>query len=424
MVKVFLSQVCDVGNKGDQAILKSEVSFLKSVFPGVDVCVSTLWSHELVKKIESGVTVHSSLVDLRFHNRDVPSVLFPAVFVIQVFLSTLSALLARYGLPAFYRSEIMNDIKAADLVLSSGHQPFNEGSFHSKTLWSKLGSLFVLFWGVMDVFIAKKVFNKPFVTFPQSVGPFNTFWGKLFSRFIFKNVDVLNLREDVSAGFINGYSVKKVQILRDMAFLFEVRSGAFEHQYRRPLLGVSPCFYLGITMDEKENYIRVSAKALDYLQERFGFKVVFLPSQTTMGKSMMMEKVQDDLAACQMIMQSMVHREGIEILDSSSVEEFCGVLAQLDLLVSTRMHPTILASKVAVPFVEVTYEYKQTGLLKILGLSDVSIPAAGLSFEGLVGKTEYVWKEKDRIRKHLSEVVPVIADETRRALEGCLQGIV
>jgi len=421
MVKVVISQVCNVGNKGDQAILKSEVAFLRSIFPGADVSVSTLWSYELVARVEPTVRVHSSLVDLRVRNRDVPLVLSPFVFVIQVFLSTLSALLARCGLPALYRSELINDFKAANLVLSSGHQPFNEGSFHSKTLWSKLGSLFVLFWGVMDVLIARKIFKKPFGTFPQSVGPFNTFWGKLFSRFIFRNVDFLNLREDVSAGFIRGYSVKKVQILRDMAFLFDVPSVDNSGKYRHPLLGVSPCFYLGITQHEKENYVRVSAKALDYLQEKYDFKVVFLPSQTTMGKSMIMEKVPDDLAACELIKALMVHKEGVEILRSSSVEEFCDVLAQLDLLVSTRMHPTILASKVPVPFVEVTYEHKQTGLLRILGLSDVSVPASGISFEGLVDKTEYVWKEKDRICNHLLGAVPAIVGETKRSLEVSLR---
>lgn len=424
MVNILISQVCDIGNKGDQAIFKSEIVFLRKIFTNVTISASTLWSYSLITKVESNIRVYSPLVDLKIRGKEVPLLLFPVVFIMQVFFSILSALSMKYGLCGFYRSDLIKSIKDADLVLSSGHQPFNEGSFHSKTLWSKLGSIFILFWGVMDVLVAKKIFRKSFATFPQSVGPFNTLWGRIFSKFIFGNIDILNLREDVSISFIRGYRVKKIHVLRDMAFLFNSQTEKSSSTYNHPLLGVSPCFYLGISQQEKENYIRVSAKVLDFLKEKYGFNIIFLPSQTTSGKSMLLEKIPDDQTACELIIRQMVNKTGVALLRSSSVDEFCAALSHLDLLVSTRMHPTILASKVPVPFVELIYEYKQTGLLKVLGLSYVGLPTADLSVEELVNKIEYVWKNKDKIYKHLTEVVPSIEVKTRNSLKQSLTNLI
>lgn len=424
MVSVFISQVCDVGNKGDQAILKSEISLLRRLFPEAKISVSTLWSRELLKRVEPTVRVHSPLVDLKFANRESPLLLYPVVIAIQFLLSILSALFAKANLPPFYRASTIRDIQAADIVISSGHEPFMEGSIYKRgSMWLKGANLFVIFWGVIDILVAKKIFNKPFTTFPQSAGPFRTFLGRLFAKFIFNSMDVICLREDLSADFLEKLGVRTpVFALADMAFLFEGYS-RHEYQFRHPLIGVSPCFCGGMTKAERENYVLVLSKTLDYLVAKYGVNVIFLPSQTTSGRAMMKEKRPDDFVACSMILQKMLRKEKAEILSVQSVEEFDNVIGKLDLLIATRMHPSILASTKSIPFVAITYEHKQIGLLSRLGVSDVGIDVNHLSFEQLRIKTEYVWNERDNIRSRLLAKVPLIQWKTRVIMEQLIQSL-
>lgn len=424
---MFITQCDNVANKGDQAILRSEINILKEIFENVEISASTLWSEELLKRMEPNLHVCRPLIDFRVGRKESPLIFYPFLFFLQFFLSMISIMLAKIHLKPLYRSDVIDQYQHADLIISSGHEPFMEGSLYQKrySVYYKGANLFMLFWGAYDAFIAKKIFRKPFMTFPQSIGPFKTLLGRCLAKFIFSNLDAILLREDVSLRFLEGLGIRApIYITADMSFLFENHL-KFDRQLQKPIIGVSPCFPLGMYACEahKQNYVLAISKVLDYLIMKYGLKVAFLPSQIGQSKAAIEMGIPDDLEACQMIFQNMLHKDKAEILNVQTAEEFESLIGQLDLLITTRMHPSILASINYVPFVSIIYEHKQTGLLEKLGLENTGIDINDVSYDTLKNKVEHAWKRRDRIKRQLLSRIPLLQKQIRDAVRGVISNL-
>jgi len=427
--KVFITQACDAGNKGDQGILKSQIALIRKLFPNSEIYVATWWSKELLKRVEPEIRVFSPLVDFKVREKEVPLILYPQTLVITFFLSLVSALSVKFNIRPIYRGDYLIALNDVDVVISSGHQPFVEGSMYGpRTIFSMVANDMVLLWGALDVFIAKKIFSKRFATFPQSVGPFFTLVGRFFARFIFGNLDAVCVREDISKTTLTQLNIKTpIYSLNDMAFFFEPTDQR-QVALRRPIVGVSPCYVDGMTKEEKAHYVSVLVETLQKVHEKYGANILFLPSQTTKGKSMSVFGNEDDLEVSRTIQKSMITRfgkvDGAQILFTESVDMFANAISQLDMLIATRMHPTIFAAGSAVPFVEIIYEHKQIGLLKTLSLLEVGINVNDISFEKLFEKSDLVWNHRIEIRNCLKEKVAFLRSRNLPVLENLVRSLV
>ncbi len=379
--------------------------------------------------MEPDVSVFSPLVDFKIKGKDVPIFFYPLFIVFQFILSVVSALALKAGLPPIYRAAYINALRNSDLIMSSGHQPFVENSpYRPRTIWSFGANLLVLFWGALDVLIAKKIFRKRFATFPQSVGPFNTFIGRFLARFIFGNMDAICVRESISKETIIRLGIKTpIYTTIDMAFFFKPKSNS-NSAIRGPTVGVSPCFVAGIEKSEKANYVDVLSRTFMKFQQEHGAAIVFLPSQTTQNKVMAVSGREDDYAASKIIETNMLKLgcdpSRVKTIFTESVDEFASILCQLDMLVTTRMHPSIFAAGEAVPFVEVIYEHKQTGLLEHLSLEQVGISVNGLSVERLYSKVNYVWNNRVTIHNHLQTRLSSLRSRDRQLLERLITSLI
>jgi polysaccharide pyruvyl transferase WcaK-like protein len=148
-----------------------------------------------------------------------------------------------------------------------------------------------------------------------------------------------------------------------------------------------------------QNYILSHARALDEAIERYGFSVVFLPHYVT-GFAL------DDFEVSKLIARNMKNREKTRIINARSVEEFKHWTGQMKIVVSSKMHPAVIAASVHVPFLFIAYDYKQTGFASSLGLDDCVLSVRDFSYDKLLAKIEYIWKNLDVIQKLLRKRVP------------------
>ena len=125
-----------------------------------------------------------------------------------------------------------------------------------------------------------------------------------------------------------------------------------------------------------------------------------------------------------MIYKNMTHKQKAEILPVQTIEEFSSLISQLDMLVATRMHPSIIAALNNVPFVLIRYEHKQAGLLLKLGLEDVDLSITEISYDGLKKQTQKVWNNREKIREHLSQEVPKMREHMKTRLNTIISGVV
>jgi polysaccharide pyruvyl transferase WcaK-like protein len=185
----------------------------------------------------------------------------------------------------------------------------------------------------------------------------------------------------------------------DTALLFRQKEGRNTQNFPRPLVGVSAGIYShSLSKGEVENYILAHAKALDAVIERYGFFILFLPHYVGGFKN-------DDLCVSKLILDKMKNKSRTQLILAKNVSEFKQYLDQADMVISSKMHPAILASSGYVPTLCIAYDHKQTAFFQNLGMLDFVLNIRQISYESLLSKITLVWDNKavleDKLRKEI-----------------------
>jgi polysaccharide pyruvyl transferase WcaK-like protein len=162
-----------------------------------------------------------------------------------------------------------------------------------------------------------------------------------------------------------------------------------------------------------QQYILDHAKALDKAIEKHDFSVVFLPHYISGFQF-------DDLDMCKLILEKMKHSNRAKIIEPKNLREFRSIVSKMNMIVSSKMHPAVLAASVYVPIVFVVYDHKQTGFAASLSLSDCVILLHEVSFAKLFSKIDHVWINRDEIRALLKARVPELQKSVRRSIESAM----
>jgi len=429
---IHIIHVGSVTNKGTHALLISEVLELRRIYENAEISVSTS-DVETLKHLETNLRTYPSLVDIPYERADLEArkceyhretfryrfhvIIFTFLMFVQAFLSIVSCILVKANFKPIYRGEVIKQLKDSDLIISTSNENFKEGSLYLPfNIYWKLAWWSMLFSRMWDILIAKKVFKKPIVVFPNSVGPFRTWLGRLMARISLDNVDLLLLREPDSYSLLKDLKIRTPTLITsDIAITFEPHQTRFTQTLPRPTVGVSPGLYAASFSNAKQwKFIIAHAEVLDYFIEKYGFNIVFLPHEVSGLKY-------DDLAFCKAILQKMIYRDKAKIIYAKTLEGFKNYIRQLDLLITSRMHPAVLACSDKVPTVAIFYDHKQTGLFEQLGLSCCTINVNQVSYENLLPKVEFIWNNKEKIKEQMARRVPILQKDVRTKIEkACL----
>jgi colanic acid/amylovoran biosynthesis protein len=417
-----------MANKGTQALLKSDIYALREIVMNPEISVSTTDVKE-VQRLNLPLTrILPSLADVPYQRADLrarrlgygrKSMKYKLHVIVclfgtigQIFASFISAVQTKVGIRPYYRREVMYAFNNCDIVISSSDEHFKEGSSNLQfnaywmiTWWS---ILLVRAW---EILVAKKIFKKPVVIFPNSVGPFRTWIGRLLARIVFNNTDVLLVRESTSLNIIKSLQVKVRTILTtDIVILFKGSIQNSPEKLPKPVIGVSAGVYsYSLQKNELENYMVAHAKALDYMIDNYGVNVVFLPHYVTGLKN-------DDYDLSKVILQQMKNKSRASMICVETADEYKSLEDQLDMIVSSKMHPAVIAASSGVPAVCLVYDHKQTGFFQQLGFLNHCLDINNFSYNDLISKMEYVWIHRQEIRGSLSEKIPELQRNVRQAI--------
>ena len=428
-VKVHIIHVGNMANKGTQALLKTDISLIKDIVKGkVSFSVSTT-DVEGVKRLNLSLNaVLPPMVDIPYERADffarrfgytrdsftylafaVASLFF---MFVQMILSVISAVFVKLGLKGFYRGEVLRCVKDCDVVVSYSDENFKETAsllplniYWIVTWWSMLLSRT---WDILTA----KFLGKPVVMFPNSIGPFRTCIGRFLSKLALNNCDYVLVREPISYEIVKSLRIRPPKILTsDTTLLFKPACDSSNDDYSNPVVGISPGVY-SHSLSDKEvyKYILAHAKALDRAIEKYGLSVVFLPHYVSGFRY-------DDLEISKLILSEMKNASKGKIINANSVDAFKSLLDGMDMVISSKMHPAVLAASAYVPTLCIAYDYKQTGFFTSLGISDCVIPLREASYEKLLSKIDYIWNKRDDIRALLKERVPVLQKDVRKAIK-------
>jgi polysaccharide pyruvyl transferase WcaK-like protein len=160
--------------------------------------------------------------------------------------------------------------------------------------------------------------------------------------------------------------------------------------------------------------VEAHARALDDFIEEFDVGVVFIPHYVSGFRY-------DDLEISRLILDKMKNKGKAKIIDVKAACEFKALIDRADLVLSSKMHPAVLAASSYVPMLYVAYDSKQIGFFMSLGMSDCIVSISELSSEKLLLKLENVWNRRSAIRALLRLRVPVLQDQTRKSIASVLK---
>lgn len=282
-----------------------------------------------------------------------------------------------------------------------------------------------LFWSLRMlaslwfIFIVKSIFKKKLIIGPASFGPFKglpliTQW---LVRFILNRfVDLILVREPHSAKLLSELGVKNYVITADAALIAKVNPTPSSHNpfpSSKPLFGVAPAMLnYTLTKKENDNYITAHAKCLDNLIDKYDATVIFLPSSS------------EDSLMCEMIRDKMSKKHRTTIIITSDVDEYETWIRKLDLLITTRMHPSIIAARNFIPFCSIIYDHKQLGMLQQIGLQSFSIPISRVSYHNLRVMIERAIQNRSEIKEVLKQTLPDIRDKSMITFKAALSKII
>lgn len=423
--------VGNMANKGTQALLISDISVIRAIFKGAVAFSISTTDIEGVKRLNLSLDgVLPQMVDIPYEKADgfakrfgftrtsVNYKVFAIGYLIltffQALMSIISAVLVKLDLKGFYRVDVLKSMKNSHIIVSCSDENFKEAaSFLPLNIYWVLTWWSMLFSRTWDVLIAKFL-GKHIVMFPNSVGPFRTPLGRLMTKLALNMCDFILVREPISYEVINSLQISSPKRLTsDTSLLLTGKMDNLDN-FPHPVVGVSPGFYAqSLSKNEIDRYIANHAKALDETVEKYGFYVIFLPHYVS-GFQL------DDLEVCELILRRMRSKDKARIVNLGSVEEFRSYLGQMDMVISSKMHPAILAVSGFVPTLCIAYDQKQTGLFQSLGLTDCILPIRDFSHETLISKIGHVWSRRDEIRTLLEKKVPLLQEDIRVSIKYAL----
>ena len=415
-------------NKGTQALLLSDVSIIREITQNRAMFSVSTGDIQGVRALEANIgAIVPPLLDIPYQKADsmakkygfMRSSFKYKVFasgltlfmLIQAVLSVLSVFSIKAGAKGLYRHQALEKINESDLVVSYSDENFKETASSLPLNFS-----WILSWWSMlisrtwQVLMAKSL-GKTVVMFPNSVGPFRTMIGRFLTRLALNSCDFVLIRESVSYDIVRSLRVRSnILLTADTALLFKSKIVSPQNNSSSLKIGVCPGVY-GNSLSEKDvnRYVLAHSRALDKYIEKHKVKVFFLPH-------FVIGFAHDDLQICRRIVSKMRHRDEIEIVYVPSVEEFKAILDGMYIVISSKMHPAVLAASGFIPIVCVVYDHKQTGFFSRLNMTDCILDVGKVSEETLSSKIDYVWNNREELHDSLKIQIPLLQNNVRFAI--------
>ncbi|MBQ4347818.1 MAG: polysaccharide pyruvyl transferase CsaB, partial [Firmicutes bacterium] len=263
----------------------------------------------------------------------------------------------RYGIPVVSRFSlpaVVNSISKCDILLSGG------GSLLQDTTSTRS----ILYY--LSIIAFAKFMRKKVMLYANGIGPVSRNANREMVRKVVNRADLITLREENSLEELiaMGVDKSKAYVTADPVFTMD---GVSDEEAKkllekagvpdgRPILGVSVRKWY-----KMESFAENLAKLCDRIYDEFGYSIVFIVMQFP-----------NDIIMSENIRSRM--KRPSHILDALySPYELMGIIGQMELILSMRLHTLIFAAKQRVPLLGFIYDPKIEYYLNKL-----SMPSGGV----------------------------------------------
>ncbi len=283
---------------------------------------------------------------------------------------------------------------------------------------------------------------KPTVMLAGSPGPFSDERIKKLAKKVFEGFKMVTNREPISTRILKAEEFDTSHVVDSAcpSFLFQQMDKAGVSELLRkerieisgkPAVGFILCgwnfekgpYGLWPREDsEYETFVKTITNMIDkydvqiyLISHTNGFKVPPADFELIRGRDYpLMEQLEQ-------ILDRLGYRESVTLIRTPYLpKQIKGIIGELDMLISGRMHGAVAGISQCIPTVMIDYghepkAHKVSGFAEIAGLEEfIASPA---NPEQLLETTERCWNEKEKLQDMLKKRIPEIQEEVRRQFE-------
>ncbi len=407
-MKILIVNIHSPKNLGDRAIIQGMTDLLRKKYPDARFYYMSNYFQEL-RKIFSGNAIKNLIFippDKNFLIRAVSPVvdLIKALFFIILFYLKLD-----FIFKSLNANNPVRILYESDLILSAGGNYLfsSNKSFFSRTMYVSL----------LHMVIAK-MFKKPTILFPQSVGPFHRSHDRFIVSTLLKLIDYTLVRDKDSFALLTKENFPKdnLHLVPDIAFYNSIKrnNSSNGHQVKNVLL-TAVQWNWALSPDKKKNgdllfkqYKNNLLEIIRYLNSK-GINVnLFVQSGA---------EVESDLHILTELKKESSNRN-VTLIDISdnSLNEVYNYYEKNDIIIGTRMHSCIFGIMIGLPTIGLAYQPKTFGTFNLLEIDDYAFDAINLDSYAVIKKLDEIINDYSNKKNKFG----LIADDIRSQIENLM----
>lgn len=354
-------------NGGDAAILLGMLKALKKRF-GQDTVFVVTGSHpEVCEQLYPGIQWRTVI------GREADTTSFNHIRVIgriarlfKNYKYYTAAYLRRSHIPLYklllnkYDAETLNEYATSDYIISSG------------------GTYLIEPYGITAQYIDYRIsliLGKPLIQYTQSMGPFTTTQTQNRLRWVFNRCQTILLRDKKSASNVLSLNIKDPSILHvvpDAAFALGDKSQMMKRnsdtmqKYGNAAISVREWAHAS-NPQVMSNYRQCIANAVMMLVEK-GYRIHFISTCQEIPAYTDDNKEVDNILR---LIPDIYYPNIIKYNEHLPIPRIMSMLKEMDFIIATRLHMSILSLISGTPVYPIAYEFKTVELYKSLGYEHV-----------------------------------------------------
>jgi polysaccharide pyruvyl transferase CsaB len=381
-MKILLIGWFGAGNMGDEAILISELLFLRKEIADVEFHILSFDANR-TRKLTAQIPEVKRII--RFGAKR------------KLLSSNISGLFKSFG--------------EVDFVLIGGGGLFQDiYNFYPIPFFTAMTLL-------------ARCFKKPVILYCVGFGPIHAPINKTLCRWAANAAHLISVRDKESASLLRGLGVtRSISVSSDPVFLLEPVKEAAADLFLKLNHLDSPDPLIGVCVQDllfwSDSNKQILAETLDAAVERWGAKVVFLPFGVY-HDGWFHRALSDsvDMAASKKIAGLMRSAAFIASTGKWSPQELLVAMGKMSVVISMRLHGLIMAMRMGTPVIALTYgaESKIRNLMKQLTLEDNLFDVSRLEQIRLLERMEKLLQDSDEHKKQIYQRLSLLQADAKES---------
>lgn len=420
----LINHVYSFRNRGDSAIVEATARYIQSINPTARiVLLSIYWQDNEQYYQDYGWQSAPLLWSIPLDKNKTKRLLIASISLGKLLAQSLILAPKYTQTSSLYRETTAILDVGGGMLFSSNRYPLQLGFYqHLADLW--MG----------------KLYKKPTIVCPQSIGPFRNRMDRLCTGWVLSQMTAVMAREQITSDLLNQMHVNHV-LAPDMVLLGNFIA-APSHIVQRLLDTIKESGskkLIGLTVLDWQwamkggripqpvvSYMERLCLALKRLAENYDIHVCIFPQ---VGRGVEDNDTLMSLEFTQMLRANLVNTRSTvyyaeEVGKHLTPSDLCHLYRAMDLFIASRLHSAIFALLGDTPAIGLGYQPKTIGTFSLLGLADWAMDITSFSTDDLYQRSDLILKRSTLSRQRVRAAVASSRDNLLLRLDRTIRPLI